>query len=200
MARRLRALASSDVQMLTMPFGGYSHDDLGMLATSAALRYLFDRRPDLVAVAGAGNATNKPCFPAVDRGVIAVGAVQRDGSGRWRQACFSNYGPWVDASAPGVNVLSTFLDYEGPMIPREVLAQCIGRLGGEDRMPMGRFTGWAHWSGTSFAAPMVAAAIAAAIGEGRSDPEAARHVLQAHGAPRSDHLGTIVAPGVPVLA
>jgi hypothetical protein len=24
------------VQVLTMPFGGYSHDDLGMLATSAA--------------------------------------------------------------------------------------------------------------------------------------------------------------------
>jgi subtilase family protein len=197
MARRLRALASGDVQVLTMPFGGYSHDDLGMLATSAALRYLFDRRPDLVAVAGAGNdATNKPYFPAADRGVIAVGAVHRDGSGRWRRACFSNYGPWVDASAPGVNVLSTFLDYEGPMIPREVLAQCIGRLGGEDRMPSGKFTGWAHWSGTSFAAPMVAAAIAAAIGEGLSGPDAARHVLQARGAPRIDHLGTIVTPGI----
>jgi hypothetical protein len=131
MAGRLRALASSDVQVLTMPFGGYSDDDLGMLATSAALRYLFDRRPDLVAVAGAGNdATNKPYFPAADRRVIAVGAVQRDGSRGWRRACFSNYGPWVDASAPGVNVLSAFLHYEGPMIPREVLAQCIGRLGG----------------------------------------------------------------------
>jgi hypothetical protein len=201
MARRLRDLASSDVQVLTMPFGGYSHDDLGMLATSAALRYLFDRRPDLVAVAGAGNdATNKPYFPAADRGVIAVGAVQRDRSGRWRRACFSNYGPWVDASAPGVNVLSTFLDYEGPMVPREVLAQCIGRLGGEDRMPSGRFTGWAHWSGTSFAAPMVASAIAAAIAEGRSGPDAARHVLQARGAPRIDNLGTIVAPAVPASA
>jgi Subtilase family len=195
MAQRLRALASSDVQVLTMPFGGYSHDDLGMLATSAALRYLFDRRPDLVAVAGAGNdATNKPYFPAADRGVIAVGAVQRDASGRWRRACFSNYGPWVDASAPGVNVLSTFLHYEGPMVPREVLAQCIGRLGGEDRMPSGRFTGRAYWSGTSFAAPVVAAAIAAAIAEGRSGPDAARHVLLARDAPRMDNLGTIVAP------
>jgi hypothetical protein len=106
----------------------------------------------------------------------------------------------VDASAPGVNVLSTFLDYEGPMVPREVLAQCIGRLGGEDRMPSGRFTGWAHWSGTSFAAPMVASAIAAAIAEGRSGPDAARHVLQARGAPRIDNLGTIVAPAVPASA
>ena len=80
------------------------------------------------------------------------------------------------------------------MIPREVLAQCIGRLGGEDRMPSGNFTGWAHWSRTSFAAPMVAAAIAVAIGEGRSGPDAARHVLEAPGAPRIGNLGTIVAP------
>lgn len=198
MAGRLRALAGSDVQVLTMPFGGYSHDDLGMLATSAALRYLFDRRPDLVAVAGAGNdATNKPYFPAADRRVIAVGAVQRDGSGGWRRACFSNYGPWVDASAPGVNVLSAFLHYEGPMIPREVLAQCIGRLGDEDRMPSGAFTGWAHWSGSSFAAPVVAAAIASAIAEGRSGPDAVRHVLEAREAPRISNLGTIIAPPVP---
>jgi subtilisin family serine protease len=139
MAQRLRALASSDAQVLTMPFGGYTHDDLGMIASSAALRHLLERRPDLVVVAAAGNdATNKPYFPAADHRVIAVGAVQLDASGRWRRACFSNYGPWVDASAPGVNVLSTFLHYEGPMVPREVLAQCIGRLGGEDRMPSGR--------------------------------------------------------------
>ena len=50
-----------------------------------------------------------------------------------------------------VEVHRDFDDYKGPMVPREVLAQCIGRLGGEDHMPSGRFTGWAHWSGTSFA-------------------------------------------------
>jgi hypothetical protein len=38
------------------------------------------------------------------------------------------------------------------------------------------------------------------IAEGRSGPEAARHVLQARGAPRIDNLGTIVAPGVPTPA
>jgi hypothetical protein len=76
--------------------------------------------------------------------------------------------------------------------PNEVLAQCIGRLGGEDRMPTGKFTGWAHWSGTSFTAPVVAAEIAVAIAQGRSGPEAVRHVLHAPGAVRVENLGTVV--------
>jgi subtilisin family serine protease len=173
--------------------GGYTHDDLGMVAISAALRHLFERRPDIVVVAAAGNdATNKPCFPAADHRVVAVGAVLRDGSGRWQRACFSNFGPWVDACAPGVGLLSTFVDHDGPLVPNEVLTQCRGQLGGEDRMPAGRFTGWARWSGTSFAAPVVAAEIAVAIAEGRSGPEAVRHVLHAPGAVRLENLGTVV--------
>jgi Subtilase family len=192
-ARRLLDLAASDAKVVNLAIGGYTHDDLGMVAISAALRHLFERRPDIVVVAAAGNdATNKPCFPAADHRVVAVGAVRQDGSGRWRRACFSNYGPWVDACAPGVGLLSTFVDHDGPMVPNEVLTQCLGQLGGEDRMPAGRFTGWARWSGTSFAAPVVAAEIAVAIAEGRSGPEAARHVLHAPGAVRLENLGTVV--------
>lgn len=192
-ARRLLDLAASDAKVVNLSIGGYTHDDLGMVAISAALRHLFQRRPDIVVVAAAGNdATNKPCFPAADHRVVAVGAVLQDGSGRWRRACFSNYGPWVDACAPGVGLLSTFVDHDGPLVPNEVLTQCLGQLGGEDRMPAGRFTGWARWSGTSFAAPVVAAQIAAAIAEGRSGPEAVRHVLHAPGAVRLENLGTVV--------
>ena len=139
----------------------------------------------------ASDATNKPYFPAGHR-VVAVGAVLQDGSGRWRRACFSNYGPWVDACAPGVGLLSTFVDHDGPLVPNEVLTQCLGQLGGEDRMPAGRFTGWARWSGTSFAAPVAAAEIAAAIAEGRGGPDAVRHVLHAPGAVRLENLGTVV--------
>ncbi len=94
-ARRLLDLATSDARVVNLSIGGYTHDDLGMVAVSAALRHLFERRPALVVVAAAGNdATDKPCHPAADHRVIAVGAVGRDGSGRWRRACFSNHGPW----------------------------------------------------------------------------------------------------------
>jgi subtilisin family serine protease len=192
-ARRLLDLAASDAKVVNLSIGGYTHDDLGMVAISAALRHLFQRRPDIVVVAAAGNdATNKPCFPAADHRVVAVGAVLQDRSGRWRRACFSNYGPWVDACAPGVGLLSTFVDHDGPLVPNEVLTQCLGQLGGEDRMPAGRFTGWARWSGTSFAAPVMAAEITVAIAEGRSGPEAVRHVLHAPGAVRLENLGTVV--------
>ena len=62
---------------------------------------------------------------------MAVGGL--DVTGR---AAFSNFGPWVDACAPAVDVVSTFFtDFPG-------------------------YNGWAAWSGTSFAAPKVAGVIA----------------------------------------
>ena len=61
------------------------------------------------------------------------------------QAWFSNFGPWVDACAPGVDVVSTFFDEFDEVLP--------------DRPPR-EYRGWARWSGTSFSAPKVAAAIA----------------------------------------
>jgi subtilisin family serine protease len=65
-------------------------------------------------------------FPAYKEEVIAVAAVDQDGV----KAPFSNYGPDVDLSAPGVDLLSTYdVDFAG-------------------------------WSGTSFAAPLVAGAAA----------------------------------------
>jgi subtilisin family serine protease len=65
-------------------------------------------------------------FPAYRDEVIAVAAVDQNGV----KAPFSDYGPDVDISAPGVDLLSTFdVDFAG-------------------------------WSGTSFAAPLVAGAAA----------------------------------------
>ena len=60
----------------------------------------------IVVVAAAGNFdTNKPFYPAAYDGVIAVWAVDVDN----KKAPFSNYGPWVDISAPGMNMISTAL-------------------------------------------------------------------------------------------
>ena len=72
---------------------------------------------------------------------MAVGALDRAG-----RAAFSNFGPWVDASTPGVDVVSTFFnDVRRP------------RRDGELRRAV---PWWARWSGTSFAAPKVAGVIA----------------------------------------
>jgi len=70
--------------------------------------------------------------------VVSVGAVGPSG-----RAWFSNYGGWVDACAPGIDVVSTYFTSHK-----------------ESAAPGRKFEGWATWSGTSFAAPKVAAAIA----------------------------------------
>ncbi|HZI44590.1 MAG TPA: S8 family serine peptidase, partial [Ilumatobacter sp.] len=76
-------------------------------------------------------------WPASFENVIAVGALGPHG-----KAWFSNYGPWVDACAPGVDIVSCFFDL------------------GDEAGDAEDFNGWACWSGTSFSGPIVAAAIA----------------------------------------
>ena len=61
----------------------------------------------VVIVAAAGNFnTDKPFYPAAYPEVIAVGAVNDDSE----KAHFSNWGDWVDISAPGIDMLSTGLE------------------------------------------------------------------------------------------
>ena len=56
-----------------------------------------------VVIFAAGNDNIAYGSPADYEGVIAVGAIARDGS----KSSFSNYGDWVDLAAPGTDILST---------------------------------------------------------------------------------------------
>jgi serine protease len=138
----------------------------------------------VVVVCSAGNdATAQPCYPAAfapwanGKGpyparfayapVVSVGASNPNGT----DAMFTNGGPWVRAYAPGAAVMSTMPPFDGGL-------EAIGRLtiGGRVRESIdpddyqsgtrGRRAegGFGLWSGTSFAAPVIAGRIAAAIG------------------------------------
>jgi subtilisin family serine protease len=88
--------------------------------------------------------------------VVGVGSLAPSNT----RSTFSNYGPWVACCAEGENVLSTFLSLPTPVPTEE--ADPPGAVPGSH--PAKQFSGWARWSGTSFAAPKVTAAIANGVG------------------------------------
>lgn len=114
--------ATHGAHVVNMSFGGSE--------TISGVRGAIDyaRARGVLLVASAGNASNDAYnYPAVYQDVLAVAATDLND----RRAMLSSYGRWVDISAPGQDVLSTF-----PL-----------RLAGN---------GYAVVSGTSQATPIVA--------------------------------------------
>ncbi len=129
-----------------------------------------------VLIASAGNdGTCRAYFPAGWPTVVGVGAIGASGAPDW-----TNYGPWVDACAPGVDMVSTFFTWNGA-IPR------VNTVDEDD------FPGWAVWSGTSFSVPVVVAALARSIVlDGVDAVAAADHIVRAPHLARVEGLGTVV--------
>ena len=128
-----------------------------------------ERGGEVLLVASAGNdGTEDPCWPAAfaatDPRVVAVAATGSDGE----VAPWSTHGTWVTCSTLGEAVLSTFVTgREDP-----AFHDC------EDRPSTFGRDAWAWWTGTSFAAPQVAAAVAShARRTGSSLDDALAHVL-----------------------
>jgi hypothetical protein len=158
---------------LNLSFGGYVWDRAPML--SAAV--LHAQKNGIVVVASAGNdGTCRPSYPAAIPGVVSVGAIGPDGP-----AWFSNYGDWVRACAPGMDLVSSFFAiFDGNEVPS----------GGRD---IDRFRSWARWSGTSFSAPAVVGALAREmIQSGCNQTQAVERLIDAPWLGGIPGLGTIV--------
>ena len=116
-----------------------------------------------------------------------IGVASVDECGR---APYSNYGDWVRACAPGTAVVSAFYhSFNGK----------TDAVAGIDQVDPDKFDGWAKWSGTSFAAPIVAAAIVRHMTLHKTTgPKAVAAVIDAPGLLRLPGLGTVVnlAPGM----
>ena len=149
---------ASDADIINMSFGGYTQSDLPPIGLLEAID---DVPPSTVLVASAGNegCGCRPCWPAALKRVLAVGALDGNGEAAW----FTNFGFWVDACARGVDVLSSFFKFDGAVEADPT---------GSDQ----KFEYAAYWNGTSFAAPQLAAAIAAIASPGKAQ-DAARKVL-----------------------
>lgn len=140
--RALRRGGHADVVLLTA--GCYTPEDV----CPAVLRAELAHHHESVVVAAAGNhGRSRPFWPAALPTVLGVAATDSAG----KPAEFSNVGPWVDTAASGVDVVSSHVR--------------LGRAGSRDY-------GLARWSGTSFAAPVVAAAAASAFRDGHDSVKA----------------------------
>ncbi len=160
-------------EIVNLSFGGTNTTDDGIFERHVK-HYA---KQGIVFVAAAGNEGS--CveqYPAALREVVGVGALGPTGLAPW-----SNYGPWVDASAPGADLVSSFFaNFDGDLPP----------INGIDA---DNFKGWATWSGTSFAAPVVVSALAREMATtGCSAKEAVDRIIRAPHLARFPNMGTIV--------
>lgn len=117
---------------------------------------------------------------------MAVGALDTT-QGQPQLATFSNYGHWVDVYAPGVNVYSTYLRGTWEELPPNPPAS----------WPI---DGYAIWSGTSFAAPQVAAAIADTLRQNQSVTPRQAALMVLGGAPWQPGVGPVYIPSPGVVS
>lgn len=171
-----RATARGErIDLVNLSLGCYTFDDRPSAVLTRTLARL-GRSTVLVAAAG-NNRQDRPFWPAALKNVVAVGALSADGADR---AEYSNHGWWVDACAIGTDVASSFVSFSAQ---------------GQ------RFEGYARWSGTSFATPVVTGAIAAmAMEEGIDVADAADRLLDPATNLTHPELGVRVRPGKSALA
>ncbi|GEL96692.1 S8 family peptidase [Cellulomonas terrae] len=147
-ARAMVRAAEDGAHILNLSLGHQSERDepsLPLAAAVARIRQIeAERKEEIVVVAAAGNfGDDRPTWPAALHDVVAVGSVDTD----LRTSAWSSRGAWVDVATVGRGVLSTYVR---------------GQSYDEGGSVVDEFgdNAFARWTGTSFAAPQVAGAVA----------------------------------------
>lgn len=168
LVRQVReGLSAGQHVIVNLSLGAETAGDERPIALGVALEIIEEESRDAgletVVVAAAGNfGHDRPCYPAAFPTVTAVAALTQG----MLPAEWSSRGAWVDVCTIGEGVRSTFVpgtespvtDYRFQEFPQDA---------------------WALWSGTSFAAPQVAGAIAKiATDDGVTPTEAKRRLLE----------------------
>lgn len=146
-------------QVLSLSLGTQTVDDVPPVAFRTVLDWIASEHPEVLVVAAAGNYENRrPVWPAAFKQVVAVGGLAADLS----PAPWSSRGHWVDCSAVGEGIISTYV--KGTELPE---------LGGS----VFGANSWAMWTGTSFTAPQIAGAVARTMQENRTEKLSPRKAL-----------------------
>jgi len=165
-------------QIVNLSLGLETLNDEPPLAFATALEIIHDIETatgrEVVIVAAAGNyGHDRPCWPAAFDAVTGVAALTQD----LAPADWSTRGSWVDCSTIGEGVRSTYVEgTESPIVDPDP------DTFGPDS--------WALSSGTSFAAPQIAGAIALIARNEEVDVQEARRLLLLEGLPPIPGYGT----------
>jgi subtilisin family serine protease len=144
----IRAVIEDGAQIVNLSLGCQTQDNVPPIAIQAALEIVSgwarENDRDVLIVAAAGNSGDStPSWPAAFPTVISVAGLMPD----MQPAPWSSRGYWVTCATIGQGLLSTYVqgrDAPQPNTPAQVF--------GPDS--------WARWTGTSFATPQIAGALA----------------------------------------
>jgi thermitase len=136
----IRYAADQGAEVINLSLGC----DCSTPTLESAVNYAWNKGSVIVAAAG-NDGVSTTFEPASYANVIAVGAVDSYD----RKASFSNYGTWVDVTAPGVDIAST--------VPNN---------------------GYSYMSGTSMASPHVAGLAGLLASQGRSNVQIRQAIEQ----------------------
>jgi len=195
--QKLEQVLDADPHIINLSLTGQTFHGGPPVGLRDVWRRLKSQRPRIVVVASAGNAgVNHPFWPAAQPEVLSVGAVDRSSLLPAHPRDFSNYGPWVDVYALGVDVVNAYttgkLKYEDPAKPASARTATFTHP-------------FCSWSGTSFSAPLVTGRIAARMTSTTSHLSAKKAselvVADAHAATLAAGIGpngtTIPVPTAP---
>jgi hypothetical protein len=161
----LERIVTAGVDVVSIQAGMYTRAGRAPMAFDALYRHVLREHPTTVLIVAAGNdESDRPFWPAAYDWCTAVGALTHGGDAR---TGWTNYGYWVDVYASGENIVVPF--------PNGTYTYLDGL--------QADFThGHAIWSGTSFAAPVVAGMIARRMIERNISAPDARDVVLAEAA------------------
>ncbi|MEN3361613.1 MAG: rane-anchored mycosin [Mycobacteriales bacterium] len=192
-ANELVGYLDSGVEVINLSWACYTRDGKSPLVLSRAIALL---APRILVVAAAGNHgaqppggpargefpdRGAPAYPAALPDVTAVGALDRDlpaefnptdDHGRPRNGT-RPLAPWIDLLAPGVDVVGAYFGYD----PKSRSVDVPDPATQPPTLTPKTFSGYATWSGTSFAAANVTGAVAARMTAGGSARDALERVL-----------------------
>lgn len=183
-ARQREEPGWTDAVVLSLGYYAETDEDLAYSTRLASILVELGGQGVAVFCAAGNDASSRPSYPAAFAldprfarpdvvPLVSVAALNPDGS----VAMFSNDGPWVVAEAPGVNLVSTApVSTDGSGRPAVRVAPPGRRpraaVDGDDFS-----SGFACWSGTSFAAPVLAGRYLRALAAADFPPTAQRRAL-----------------------